>query len=115
MSDTQSGIKYDEGKERFDLLPPEFLFATSSILGFGAEKYGDRNWEKGFKWGRVFAALNRHLWSWWGGKTETTKNFLLGDLDIETGKSHLWHAACCLAFLITFEERDVGQDDRSIN
>lgn len=74
---------------------------------------GDRNWELGMKWSRVFGALNRHLWSWWGGKGPTSKSFLFGELDEETQHSHLWHAACCIAFLVTYEERKVGEDDRS--
>ena len=55
------GIKHDGGKARMDLLPPELLFGVSEILGFGAAKYGDRNWERGMAWSRVFAALMRHL------------------------------------------------------
>lgn len=73
---------------------------------------GERNWEKGMCWGRVFGACMRHMWAWWGGKQATTKNFIFGDLDTETGKSHLWHAATCIAFLITYEERKIGRDSR---
>lgn len=65
---------------------------------------GDRNWELGMKWSRVFGALMRHLWAWW--------NPLVPDTDPETGRSHLWHAGCCLAFLIAYEARNVGEDDR---
>lgn len=75
---------------------------------------GDRNWELGMKWSRVFGAMMRHMWCWWGGKGPATKSFLFGELDDETGHSHLWHAACCLAFLITYEQRGVGEDDRQI-
>lgn len=107
------GYKADENKARFDLIPPESIFAEATVLTFGANKYTDRNWEKGMWWGRPFAACMRHLWSWWGGKAPTTKNFLLGDLDAETGFSHLWHAKTCLAFLIAYEERGMTQwDDR---
>lgn len=106
------GTKHDGGKVRLDLVPPELLFGVGTILTFGADKYSARNWEEGMSWGRVFGALNRHMWSWWGGKGPTTKNFLFGDLDDETGHSHLWHAACCIAFLIAYEERGVGEDDR---
>ena len=38
--------------------------------------------------------------------------FLFGELDTETGYSHLWHAACCLMFLIAYEARGSGTDDR---
>ncbi len=108
-----SGYKADEGKPRMELIAPEFLFATSVILTFGAAKYADRNWEKGMKWSRPFGALMRHMWAWWGGKGPTTTNFLFGELDGETGYSHLWHGACCLMFLVAYEERkQVEFDDR---
>lgn len=106
------GYKADENKVRMDLIPPELPFAVADILTFGAAKYADRNWEKGMKWGRPFGALMRHLWAWWGGKTATNENFLLGQLDGETGRSHLWHAACCITFLIAYEARGIGTDDR---
>ena len=96
------GLKYDEGKPRLDLIPPELLFAVAVILGFGVTKYAERNWEKGMSWGRVFGALMRHMWKWWRGDK----------CDEETGKSHLHHAACCIAFLIAYEERGIGEDDR---
>lgn len=107
-----SGIKHDQGKSRIDLIAPEMLFALGDILAYGAQKYAQRNWEQGMEWGRVFGALMRHMWAWWGGKTETNENFLFGNLDMETGRSHLWHAACCLMFLIAYESRKVGTDDR---
>lgn len=109
---TGGGFKKDEGKVRLELFPPEMLFATATILGFGAVKYPYRNWEHGMAYGRVFGALMRHLWAWWGGKQKTKTNFLFGDLDTETGCSHLWHAACCITFLVTYEERGIGEDDR---
>lgn len=96
------GVKHDDDKTRMDLLPPEFIYAVAQVLTFGANKYDDRNWEKGMKWGRVFGAAMRHLWSWWGGSKR----------DPETGFSHLWHAGCCIAFLIAYEDRGTGEDDR---
>lgn len=102
MSKFKEGKKYDGGKVRLELLPPELLFGVGEILTFGAQKYEDRNWELGMKWSRVFGALMRHLWAWWRGEK----------CDPETGKSHLWHAGCCIAFLIAYEERKVGEDDR---
>lgn len=98
------GVKFDGGKPRYDLLPPEFLEATAVVLTFGAEKYAPRNWEKGMSWGRVFSALMRHMWAWWRGQKA----------DTETGFSHLHHAAACLAFLIAYEARGAGEDDRPI-
>jgi hypothetical protein len=97
------GYKADETKPRMDLIAPEIQTALAEILTFGAKKYADRNWEKGMKWGRCFGALMRHMWAWWAKEPA----------DPETGKSHLWHAACCLMFLIAYEARNVGEDDRA--
>lgn len=108
------GRKLDEGKTRLELIPPEIIFAIGTILTFGANKYEDRNWEKGMKWSRVFGALMRHLWCWWGGKGPAAKNFAFSDSDAETQHSHLWHAACCIAFLVAYEERNIGEDDRLV-
>lgn len=96
------GIKHDADKLRMELIAPEMVTALADVLTFGAKKYDDRNWERGMPWGQVFGALMRHLWAWWSRDS----------VDAETGKSHLWHAACCLMFLIAFENRKAGQDDR---
>lgn len=97
------GIKFDEDKPRYELLTTEFLEGISYVLTFGAKKYAPRNWEKCICYSRIFGALMRHLWAWWRGY----------DVDPETGLSHLWHAGCCLMFLITYEERkNANLDDR---
>ena len=109
----KEGTKHDSGKVRIELMPPEFIFAVSDVLTFGAKKYGDRNWEIGIKYSRVFGAMMRHLWAWYGGKAPTSTNFVFGDLDPETEMSHLWHAACCVMMLVTFEDRRMtAYDDR---
>ncbi len=104
-----TAVKHDGGKPRMDLLPPELMFAVAEILTFGADvkEYGARNWEQGMEWGRVYAALQRHLNQWW----DTTQP----DIDEESGKSHLWHAACCITFLLTYEQRGLGEDTRYDN
>ena len=108
------GAKYDSGKCRIELFPGEALFAISQVLTYGATKYADRNWEKGISYGRVYGALMRHMWAWWQGRSPTTTSFLFGDVDEETKFSHLWHAGCCLVFLITYEAREMKAfDDRS--
>ena len=113
ISNRDKAVKFDDDKPRMDLISPEILVALGVILKFGAEKYEDRNWEKGMSWGRCFGACMRHMWAWWGSKLPSKENFLFGDLDMETGKSHLWHAACCIMFLIAYEARGVGTDDRA--
>lgn len=101
-SESQQGTKFDQEKPRYDLIPRSTLHAAATVLTFGAKKYAARNWEKGIAWGRVFAALMRHMWAWWSGECK----------DPETGYSHLWHAQCCLTFLIEYETTHPELDDR---
>ncbi len=106
------GKKFDDDKVRLELIAPEFLFATATILTFGAKKYNAYNWAWGMKWSRVFGAMMRHMWAWWGRGEPTRVNWAFGEIDAESGFSHLWHAACCLMFLVAYEERSTGEDDR---
>lgn len=96
------GVKFDKGKLRFDLLPPEVENAIAQILTDGAVKYGERNWELGMAWSRPYAALRRHLIAWWSGQ----------DTDPESGHPHLWHVLTNAAFLVAYEQRGIGEDDR---
>ena len=97
------GQKFDQDKIRMELLAPEGLEGIAEVLTFGSKKYGDRNWEKGIEYSRVFGAIMRHLWAWWKGEK----------LDPETGLSHLSHAACGLMFLQTYETRGMTELDDS--
>jgi hypothetical protein len=106
----KEGTKNDQGKPRWDLFPFDAAEQIVLVLNFGANKYADRNWEKGIKYGRVFGALIRHTTAWFmckvTGKTTT---------DPETGLSHLAHAGCCLLFLLAYEARGMKEyDDRPI-
>lgn len=96
------GVKFDNDKIRYDLIPPEAMTAMATILQAGAAKYAERNWESGMAWSRLFRGALGHLWDWWSLKGN----------DPETGRSHLWHALCCVAFLVTYEQRDIGTDNR---
>lgn len=98
----KGGVKYDDGKPRFDLIAPEFEEGVAKVLAYGAKKYRDRNWEKGMRWGRCVAALRRHLAAWQQGE----------DIDPESALHHLDHAACCLMFLRAYVARQMGEDDR---
>lgn len=98
------GKKFDEGKPELGLVPKSLIWAIGAILTFGAKKYGAHNWRKGLAWSRAYNATLRHLTAWWDGE----------NLDKESGKSHLHHAACELAFLIEYEEKGAGYDDRYI-
>jgi hypothetical protein len=98
-----AGSKDDAGKPRMDLLPIAGLVEVAHVLTFGAEKYGARNWH-GLSVSRLFAATLRHLWSWWLGE----------DVDAETGRSHLAHAACCVLMALEQMLHRRQYDDRPL-
>ena len=99
----EQGKKWDQGKLRFDLLPPDVLRQVVEILTQGAKEYGDRNWEQGINWGRVFAAAQRHQWDWWEGLSE----------DKDSGCNPLAHAIVDLMFLLAYQTRGKTDfDDR---
>ncbi len=98
----EEGVKHDQGKDPWHLLPWDAVRCIVKVLMFGAKKYAPRNWEKGMAWHRLYGATIRHMTAWWEGEVK----------DPETGYSHLWHAATCILFLIAYELRSVGEDDR---
>lgn len=101
---TLEGRKDDSGKSwRPGLVAVEFIKGIATVLAFGAIKYAPGNWAKGMDWSRPIDALDRHWTSWKGGEK----------YDEETGYSHLWHAGCCLMFLVAYEARGIGRDDRA--
>ncbi len=102
MSQPSEGRKDDSGKLRFDLLPVKPLMKVAEVYTIGATKYDDRNWEKGLKWGRVFAAMLRHAWKWWGGEQR----------DAVDGQHHLASVVWCALALMEYEDTHPELDDR---
>lgn len=75
MQDSGSREQFDAGavrdtatgKPRLELISPFFLDRTGEWLRLGAEKYEDRNWEKGMPFSRVTASMLRHCNQWLAG------------------------------------------------
>lgn len=101
VTDPTTGGEKGQKLARFSLIPSEFLWALAEHFGKGAQKYADRNWEKGYKWSLTVDALSRHLHQFLQGETH----------DPETGSHHLiavaWHAMA----LFIFDIRRIGTDD----
>ena len=90
------GVKYDQDKPDWSLLPLEPIEDVVDVLTFGAKKYSPDNWKKvPDLHNRYFAAAMRHLVAWKNGEI----------LDPESGKPHLAHAQCCLVFLAWFDKQ----------
>lgn len=82
--------------ERHDLLPREGIEAIARVFAFGATKYADHNWRKGYEWSKSYSALQRHLYAFWSGET----------LDPESGLPHLAHAGFHILVLLTWLDQD---------
>ena len=98
----EAGKKNDQEKLRVDLLPVDVMTAVAGVLTHGAKKYGDRNWEGGIKYGRIYGAILRHLFAFWRGE----------DKDPESGLQHIDHAMCEMMFLSAMAKRRPDMDDR---
>jgi hypothetical protein len=83
-------------------VPQAALVEVARVMTFGAKKYDDHNWRSGFDWSRLYDASLRHISAHVQGH----------DLDPESGRSHLAHAACCILMLLEHELMGIGVDDR---
>jgi len=95
-------IRYNTDKLRYDLVEPHAMRDFVDVLTYGANKYFDRNWEKGFSWTSVLASLKRHIQAFEMGE----------DYDPESGKLHIAHAACNVHYLNAFYYIFPQGDDR---
>lgn len=96
------GMRHNNGKLRYDLIPQFALQEFVKVLTKGAEKYEDRNWELGMRWSKVVASLKRHLAAFEKGI----------DYDEESGVLHTAHIMSNAAFLTEYYRIYPQGDDR---
>ena len=96
------GLRFNEGKTRHDLVPAFAQEQYARVLTAGANKYADRNWEKGMAWSKVVASMKRHILAFERGE----------DFDPETGELHMAHVMCNAAFLTEYYKIHPQGDDR---
>lgn len=101
----EEGLRYNEGKLRYDLQHPVATQGLVKVLTKGALKYDVRNWEKGMKWSNVISSLKRHLAAIELGE----------DYDEETGELHIDHLQCNAHFLSAYYKIYPQGDDRPHN
>jgi hypothetical protein len=102
ITDPQTGGEKGSKIERYDLIPSHAMDEVARVYGKGAEKYAQRNWERGYAWGLSLAALERHL-----------AKFKQGEQRDELGNHHLAAVVFHALALMTFERFSLGTDDRS--
>lgn len=103
ITDPVTGGQKGSKPERFDLLPWDALEEVARLYGRGADKYEDRNWEKGYGFHLSMAALMRHLVKFWQHRK---------DYDDETKCHHLASVVFHALTMLTFVLRGIGTDDR---
>ena len=98
----KQAVKFDDGKPPLSLISRTALEEEAKVMAYGAAKYARDNWRAGMGFSRLMDACLRHVYAFADGE----------DLDKETGLSHLAHARCCLAFLLEYQGKSIGTDDR---
>ncbi len=99
----EEASKWDGGKTKYSLIPPEALRKLAELYTDGGASHGDRNWEKGTDYSRWYDAMNRHLNAWWEGQ----------EYDPDPPNHHHLIAAAWNAFaLYTYTTKGIGNDDR---
>lgn len=97
------GVKYDNDKPQWSLLPFKALTQVVEVLTYGAKKYAPDNWKKVPDARRRYIDAGfRHFTAYASGETH----------DPETGKHHLAHAICCMLYLVAF---DLGEHNDKSN
>lgn len=85
------GIKNDQGKLRWDLLPLRPIQQAVEVLTVQVAEYGEDNWQRIERpEDRFYAALMRHITAWRLGE----------QLDPKTKLPHLAHALVNVVFLL---------------
>lgn len=97
-----TGLRFNEGKVRTDLVPESTITGIAEVLTFGAKKYAPNNWKKGMEWSKVTASLKRHLAAFDRGE----------DFDPESGLFHIDHVLTNAAFLKEYYKLYPQGDDR---
>lgn len=99
-------VRFDKGKVPWRLFMWDAAQEVVNVLDMGAEKYSERNWEKGMKWSRCYDSAQRHLYSWFQKRENNDK---------ESGLNHLAHAAWNILVLLAYQLRGgkhLENDDR---
>lgn len=92
------GVRYNQNKNRLELIPPEFIDEVGKVFTFGAKKYSVDNWKHldEDQQKQIMGSLLRHIIEYHKGNK----------LDDESGLNHLAHAACNIAMMIWFEKQE---------
>lgn len=98
-------LRFNKGKPETSQLDPRFILALADLMTVSAEKYGKFNWALGQQYHTPFDSCMRHLLKFMNGE----------NVDEESGKDHLLHAAANLMILWTSTKLDNEELDTRHN
>lgn len=75
------------GKGRYDLISTHMLRRLALVYEKGADNHGDRNWEHGVPYSRLYNSAMRH-----------TQQALSGQIDEDHIAQAIWNLACIAHF-----------------
>lgn len=97
---SSTGGEKGQKDAQYGLIPTRPLRLLAELYGRGAQKYAERNWERGYDWRLSYDAAQRHMNLFWSGE----------DMDAETRVPHpvcaMFHMAALVEFLDTHPEFD---------
>lgn len=95
------GLRFNTGKNMIELLPLEWIWGVAMVTTRGSIKYAVRNWERGMKWSYLVGCAFRHM-----------IKFVCGErYDKETGCHHLAMCAWNVLALMSYDIRQIGEND----
>lgn len=103
--DKDKATNNDAGKRPWQYFPWDAAAEVVDVMerAISSGEYEPRNWEKGLEWSRQFASIQRHLLDWFQGGQ---------DRDPKTGLLNLAHVGARVLYLLAYQIREIGDDDR---
>ncbi len=87
----------------FAKTPQALIEGVAQVMEYGHKKYGDyNNYKKGMEVSRNLSCALRHIYAYQNGQ----------DIDEESGRNHLEHAAARLGFVLQNLKDGTAIDDR---
>lgn len=96
------GIRHNQGKPQWSLIPMKAIEPGVRVLMQGAEKYGTNNWRKGLLTREICESLLRHVYAYLEGE----------DNDSESGQPHVGHIIANAIFLSDMHQTRPDMDNR---
>lgn len=93
------------GVPYFRQVPLEAIACGAAALEYGANKYDNRNWEKGLPWQQMIDSLKRHI-------EDFERGHYYDDGEGGSGLPHICLIMSSAMMLTASVVREIGEDDR---